>query len=155
MIIQGTGKWCRIVGEPAPNKFKNNAREWSFELYLDEANQRKLLDAGMKPSYLKDKGDGVFIQFTRDEFRKDGSPGKAFEIVDAAKNPWPEGKLIGNGSTLNVMVTLNEREFHKEKFLKPSALKVQVWEWKEYKKDDGFPEGDSPFELTDAESENW
>lgn len=157
MIIQGEGRWCKIVGEPVPNKFKNGAREWSFELYVDEANQRKLLDAGMNPSYLKDKGDGVFLSFSRDELKKDGEPSKPFQVVDAAKNPWPADKKIGNGSTLNVIVNLNERTFRGEKFLKPSVIAVQIWKYVEYKKDDGFPTGESPFMISEGATaeETW
>lgn len=134
MNIQGITTWAVIVGTPRANKFKGGAREWSFDLTVNEVEQKKLLDAGMKATYLKNKDDsrGTYITFVRPELKKDGTPSKPFNIVDAQKNPWPSDKLIGNGSVLNVIVSLNEREFRGVKFLKPSAVAVQIWDHKDY-----------------------
>lgn len=138
-MVTGRVFWAKL-NEPRPNKFKEGAKQWSFDLSLDEENKNILLKQGMKPSYIRNKGDerGDFISFVRDEQKADGSPGKPFSIVDSQKQPWPADKLIGNGSTLNCVVKLNERTFRGDKFLKPSCLSIQVWSLKEYSQDAGF-----------------
>lgn len=152
MLIQGKGMWCKIVGAPHVNKF-SESKQWSFDLEVDKATQKQLFEAGMSKTYLRDK-DGTrepFISFVRDETKKDGSEGQPFKVVDAQNQPWPEGKLIGNGSTLNVVMTLNEREYKGKKLLKPSAIAVQVWELNKYEaKDRGFPTK-PPEEITDED----
>lgn len=141
MLIKGKAAYTRVVGQPHKNKFNPDVDQWSFDLTVDKEAQQTLLEAGMRKTYLRDKEDfrETFISFTRDATKKDGSPGKPYEIVDAQGQPWPEDVLIGNGSVLNVIVTLNERTFRGEKFLKPSCIKLQVWQLVEYKKAD-FPE---------------
>ena len=143
MLIKGQAFWCRVVGAPHDNKF-TKSKQWSFDLSVDKETIQKLLEAGMRKTYIRNKADerGDFLSFQRDATKKDGTEGKPFKIVDAQNNPWPTDKLIGNGSTLNVIVTLNEREFRGEKFLKPSAINLQVWDLVEYSKGSsgsGFP----------------
>jgi hypothetical protein len=107
----------------------------------------------MKPTYLRNKNDerGVFLTFKRKSVKADGESAKPFKVVDNQKNPWPEDKLIGNGSLLNVMVVLSEREYRKEKFIKPSAIKVQVWEHVPYTSNADF-EAKKPDELNDDDA---
>ena len=138
-MISGKAFWFKATGAPRPNKFNPKVPQWSFDLSVDTENQEKLLEKGMKASYLRNKDDerGVFLTFTRDSIKTDGSPGKPFRIVDGKNNPWPEGKEVGNGSDVNVVVSLNEREFRGQKFLKPSAIAVQIWNHVEYEA--GFP----------------
>lgn len=134
MLISGKIYWGKIIGAPRPNKFNPTVPQWSFDLSVDEDTAEKLLGAGMKKTYLRDKQDerGTFLTFTRDSIKKDGSAGKPFSVVDSAKNPWPDGKQLGNGTEVNVVVSLNERTFRGEKFLKPSAVAVQVWDLVKY-----------------------
>lgn len=161
VLIQGKAHWCRIVGSPHNNKFNPDVPQWSFDLSVDDKTATTLLDLGMRKRYLKNKSDerGTFLSFVRESKRKDGTAGKPFKIVDAHNNPWPEDKLIGNGSTLNVIVTLSERSWAGEKFLKPSAISVQVWDLVDYEGKSEFP--DKPDVLledavdTDGEKETW
>lgn len=141
-MISGKAFWFKATGAPRPNKFNPKVPRWSFDISVDTENQQKLLEKGMKDSYLKNKGDerGTFLTFDRDSIKTDGSPGKPFRIVDGKNNPWPDGVEVGNGSDINVVVTLNEREFRGAKFLKPSAVAVQIWNLVAYEA--GFPTKD-------------
>ena len=160
MLISGKCYWAKITGNPVQTQFHNG---WSFDLSLDQGAQEQLIKAGIKKSSLKDKGDdrGVFVTFRRDAERKDGTPGKPYQVIDAHNNPWPDGKLVGNGSTLNVLVALNEREYKKEKFLKPSAVKIQVWDLVDFKSSNQFPvkpqeESEAGTDVTDAsKKKDW
>lgn len=153
MLIQGVIYWGMVLGAPFKGKFHNG---WSFDLSIDEETQKKLLEAGMKKDYLKNKGDdrGTFVQFRRDAVKTDGTPGKAYQVIGPDGNEWPQTKLIGNGSVVNVIVTLNERTFRGEKFLKPSALKLQVWNHEKYENNSGFPQRETT-EDEKASKENW
>lgn len=139
LIVNGKGYWIRVVGSPVENKFKPGINQWSFDLSIDETTQEKLLKAGMRKSYLKNKGDerGTFISFSRDATKADKTAGKPYNIIDHHGNPWSD-ELIGNGSTLNVMVSLNERSYNGMTFLKPSAIKLQVYDHVKYEAK-GFP----------------
>lgn len=134
MMIQGRAFYARITGLPHKNKFNPDVDQWSFELSVDEDVQKKLLAAGMKPTYLRNKNDerGTFISFSRDATKKDGTEGKPYTVVDSKKEPWNPDTKIGNGSVLNCIVQLNERTFRGEKFLKPGAIQIQVWEHSPY-----------------------
>jgi hypothetical protein len=154
MMISGKGYWCKVVGAPVPNKFKPDVPQWAFDLSIDEATEKELLGKGMSKSSLKNKGDdrGTFITFTRDAVKKDGTPGKPFSIVDNKKNPW-DNRLIGNGSELNVVVSLNERTYLGKTFLKPSAVSIQVWTLVEYKSGEFQVKDDTDEQKTGTD--NW
>lgn len=136
--------YARVVGEPYTNKFDPSKKQWSFDLRVDKATQKQLLDAGMRKSFIRNKDErGPFISFVRDATRRDGSEGKPFKIVDHRGEPWDQNVKIGNGSVVNVIVTLNEREYNGQKFLKPGCISFQVWDLVPYEpkaqSDDGFP----------------
>lgn len=133
-MINGKAFWFKAAGTPHANKFNPQVPQWSFDLSVDDTIAQALISKGMKKSYLRDKQDerGTFLTFTRDSIKKDGAQGKPFKIVNAQNNPWDDNVKIGNGSELNVVVTLNERTFRGEKFLKPSAVAIQVWNLIEY-----------------------
>lgn len=146
MMLTGKAFYARITGAPHKNKFNPEVDQWSFELSVDQENADKLLSAGMKPSYLRNKNDerGTFITFSRDAMKKDGTEGKPYTVVDSKKEPWDPSVKIGNGSVLNVITSLNERTFRGEKFLKPGAIQIQVWEHSPY-------EGKTEFDVKDGE----
>lgn len=140
MMLTGKTFWFKAIGSPRPNKFNPDVPQWSFDLSIDEENQDKLIKAGIKKDSFKNKDDerGTFLTFTRDAVKKNGEAGKPFRVVDAQNKDWDQTKNIGNGSELNVVVSLNEREFRGKKFLKPSAVAIQVWDLVEYQSG-GFP----------------
>jgi hypothetical protein len=147
MLITGKIFWSKITGNPVVNKFNPAVPHWTFDLSLSDEEVNKLLAAGMKKTYVKNKQDnrGNFLSFTRDSKKKDPTDstrlvdGKPFTVKDAHDNDWPRGKEIGNGSTINVIIVLNERTYRGEKFLKPSAIAIQVWDLVEFTRTDGFP----------------
>ena len=140
MMIQGKTYWNRTVGEPHENKFAKS-KQWSFDLSIDEDTEKKLLAKGMRKTYIRNKDDerGNFLSFNRDAIKKDGSAGKPYEIVDDQGLPWDQSKLIGNGSVLNCIITMNEREYNGSKFLKPSCVKFQVYDLVTYEAKGTFP----------------
>lgn len=143
MIIQGKAHWAKIVGEPVWG-YKNAHKEWSMDFCVDAKAREKLLAEGMDPSYIKNKGDerGDFITFRRRSVKRDGTEAKPIEIKTRAGADWDGKTRIGNGSTVNVKIALNDVEG--KKGTKPSLIKVQVWELVPYAggDDEDFPVGD-------------
>ena len=156
MMITGPCHYARITGEAPKTKFSPRG-QWSIEISLDGKTKQRLLEAGMKKDYIKNKGDdrGDYLQFTRDAVKKDGKPGKPIEVVGPDKAPWPEDKLIGNGSIVNAIISLNEREWKGEKFLKPGVISIQVWEHVPYERG-GFPTKEETSDMgTPKEEASW
>ena len=142
MLIQGKIRWAKIVGEPSWG-YKNAHKEWSCDLFVDDATIAKLKAEGLKDR-LKDKGDGTFITFKRRELKADGTPNKPIRIVDSKGQPW-DGRKIGNGSVVNVNFAINE--FSKtEKNV--NILSLQVWELVPY-------EGGGDFPIREDDESDW
>lgn len=159
MLLNGKIYYGRILGAPHENKFNPGIDQWSFDLSLNPSEVQVLLDAGVPKDKIKNKNDerGDFVSFSRDATKRDGSPGKPYDVVDGQQNPWPQDVLIGNGSEVNVKTALNEREFRGKKFLKPSAIEVQVWELVEYKGGkDAFPvRATASAPVSPSSTESW
>lgn len=129
MLLKGTAHWAKIVGKPQKG-YTPGEYEWSVDISVDAATSKQLQELGAG-SYIKNKGDdrGDFVSFKRKSIRRDGEEAKPYEIVDHHGEPWGN-KLIGNGSTLNVVYTLNEIPAvgTAKARMKPSAIKFQVWD---------------------------
>lgn len=145
MIIKGKAFWCKIVGDPV-QAYDKDEKEWCIDVgQLDEATIEKLTKMGMRPSYIKDKGDerGKFLQLRRKALKTDGTPAQPIEIQDAHGEPWDGKTLIGNGSTINVAIGLNTVKWKGDQWLKPSLISVQVWDLVPYQPK-GFPRKAAP-----------
>jgi hypothetical protein len=139
MLISGKSYWTKIIGEPRKGYEDDPVPEWSMDVALTPESAKALRDAGCT-SYVKNKGDdrGDFVSLKRKALKQDGTPAKPIKVVDAHNNDWNK-RLIGNGSTVNVSIALNERTYKGKKFLKPSILAVQVWDLVEYQPKESFP----------------
>lgn len=135
MVIKGKAYWAKVLGAPGWG-YKKQHKEWSVDVSIDAKDKERLLAAGMGKQYIKNKDDdrGDFITFRRRELKRDGSPGKPIAVFDRRGKPWDEKTLIGNGSTVNIKIVLNEIDGQKE--TKPGLIKMQVVELVEYEGND-------------------
>lgn len=139
MLIQGLGKWVKVLGEPVWG-FENKHKEWSMDLYVDEDTVERLTNEGLKDK-LKDKGNGPYMTFKRREFKQDGSANSLIRVVDhhgtTLQNGVPgekdhipyKGPRIGNGSTINVNFAINEYGKNQKS---ANILSMQVWDLVKY-----------------------
>ena len=127
MLIQGKAKWAKITGKPHAG-YEGKFNEWSIDVYVDEATEKKLKAEGLGPK-LKDKGNGTYITFKRKELKQDGSPNQPIRVVDHKGEPWNDKVKIGNGSTVNVNFAINE--FGKGQKA-ANILSLQVWDLVKY-----------------------
>ena len=144
MLIQGTSKWLKLLGEPGWG-YEKAFKEWSVDVYIDEATVQRLKAENLGPS-IKEKGDGPYVSFKRKALKADGTPNSPVRIVDHKGQPW-DGRKIGNGSTVNVNFAINE---YKPGKFALNILSLQVWNLVPY--DGGeFPTREDSDEDTGAE----
>lgn len=134
MLIQGKAKWSKVTGAPSWG-YKDQYKEWSIDVYLNEETAQKLKDEGLGAK-LKDKGNGTYITFKRKELKADGSPNQPIRVVDHRGQPWDQKVKIGNDSVVNVNFAINEYGKGEKS---ANILSMQVWELVEYGGGDGFP----------------
>ena len=140
MLIQGKARWAKIVGKPVGGYPDGKGpEEWSIDIELDDVAKKQLADAGMDEKYIKTAKDGSyeFVKFVRKAVTFKGEPGKPFKIVDRAGNPWPQDKLIGNGSVMNVKCDVSE--VVGSGAMKAKAFAFQVFEHVPYEGGEEFP----------------
>lgn len=143
MLIRGTGKWVKVLGEPVWG-YENKHKEWSLDVYLDEEAVHRLEVEGLKDK-VKDKGNGPYITFKRREFKQDGTPNQPIRVVDHHGELWNPKVKIGNGSTLNVNFAINEYGKNQKS---ANILALQVWDLVPYEGSE-FPTKD------DADGGDW
>jgi hypothetical protein len=152
MLIQGKAKWAKVIGDPVWG-YENKFKEWSVDVYVDEATAEKLKSEGLGDK-LKDKGNGLYITNKRKELKKDGTPNQPIRVVDHHGEAWDKRK-IGNGSTVNVNFVINE---YKPGQNNANILSMQVWDYVSYEGGE-FPvreDNDDVQSLADdPESSSW
>lgn len=124
----GTIYWPKIVGERAlHSNYDGDGRQWAYELAPDDPSFLKehgLLDR------LKDKEDpknpdkGEFLYMKKPEFTKDGDKNEPIRIYDEDNNPWPEDKLIGNGTKVDYKLSIVNYGKGKKSGIYTQALRV-------------------------------
>ena len=89
---------CHYASITEPNtKFEP---VWSIQIEVDDNNRSVIESAGLP---ISNKGDdrGDFVTIKRKVARKDGTQRHGPMVKDSQNNIW-DGKLIANGSTVNV-----------------------------------------------------
>lgn len=137
MIIRGKAYWAKVLGEPVKDKYKP-VRQWSMDVAPDEASLKALEDEGLshkiKPAVNKSgkghaSGQG-YVKFERPE-SVTNRQGKQVDmpnipIVDKYGQDWPDDKLLGNGTEVEVAFEIIDGEFNGQPFRKPRIKKIKV-----------------------------
>jgi hypothetical protein len=146
-VITGKAYWAHVQ---APNT--TYEPEWSIDIAVDDNNRSAIEADGLD---IKNKGDerGDFVHIRQRVKRRDGTTNDAPAVVDAQKNATE--KLIGNGSTVNVLYSPFEWEMNGKSGTSAILKKVQVVDLVSYGEDlevvDGFVDGQSPTSMHDDE----
>ena len=130
-VISGEAYWAHVI---TPNTKFNPVGEWSIEVCNLDAKNKKIAEGDGLTIKNKDDDRGDFVTLKQYARTKDGSPRK-ISVKDSQRNPFPNDKLIGNGSKVNVSY------FPKEYTVYGGGVKgylnaVQVVDLVEYKTDD-------------------
>lgn len=108
--LRGKTSYAKILGEPVLS-YDKTQREWTMDLVIDKNTVKELKPLGISDRVkTKDEyNDGQpFLSFRQRELRPDPAtggtkPNDPIKVVQIdGKTPWPQDKLIGNGSTVDV-----------------------------------------------------
>ena len=107
---------------------------WSIQVEVNDDNRSVIEGAGL-PINNKDDDRGDFVTIKRKVLRADGSQRSAPFVKDSQNNPW-NGKLIANGSTVNLKATPYEWNYAGKSGVSADLAAVQVVDFIEYTRDD-------------------
>jgi len=107
---------------------------WSIQVEVNDNNRAVIEGAGL-PISNKDDDRGDFVTIKRKVLRPDGSQRAAPFIKDSQNNIW-NGKLIANGSTVNVKAVPYEWNYAGKSGVSADLAAVQVVDFIEYTRDD-------------------
>lgn len=107
---------------------------WSIQVEVNDDNRSVIEGAGL-PINNKDDDRGDFVTIKRKVLRADGSQRSAPFVKDSQNNPW-NGKLIANGSTVNVKATPYEWNYAGKSGVSADLAAVQVVDFIEYTRSD-------------------
>jgi len=155
MMIRGQAFYAKVLGSPVKG-YNEGDLEWSIDVTVDEATRAKLAELGFSDFYIKpavnprtgkEHASGMdYIQFRRNAKRRDGTDAKPIAVVDRAGKPWPQDKLIGNGSVINVILGKKEVKQGRETRNKPTLIRMQVWDYVPYEASGGSEYTDFPID---------
>lgn len=109
-VIRGTLNWAKVLGEPRLNTYSKE-KEWSVDLTPDAAGMDEIARIGIKDKLRepgeKDSRTEDFLSFRHKESREDRKTGERkfnepIKVVDVTGAPWPQDKMIGNGTVADV-----------------------------------------------------
>ena len=125
--IYVTGK-CHYASLVEPNtKFEP---VWSIQIEVDDTNRSVIEGAGLT---ISNKGDdrGDFVTIKRKVVRADGTQKQGPVVKDSQNNNW-DGKLIANGSTVNVKAVPFDWTYAGKSGVSADLAAVQVIDFIEY-----------------------
>jgi len=147
IYISGT---CYYASITEPNtKFEP---VWSIQIQVDEDNRSVIEQAGITINN-KDDERGDFVTVKRKVLRRDGSQRTPPVVKDSQNNPW-NGKLVANGSKVNVKAIPFEWSYAGNSGTSADLAAVQVVDFIEYTRDDQDFEPVEGGYVQDLEAEN-
>lgn len=128
--VFGTGKiyWPKIVGERAlHDNYDGDAKQWAYELVPDDTTflkEHKLLDRLKDKEDAKNPDKGEYLYLRKPELTRDGEKNEPIRIYDADNNPWPEDKLLGNGTSVDFKLQIVDYGKGKKNGIYTTALRI-------------------------------
>ncbi len=128
--VFGTGKiyWPKIVGERAlHDNYDGDGRQWAYELAPDDSSflkEHKLLDRLKDKADVKNPDKGEFLYMKKPEFTRDGEKNEPIRIYTEDNEEWPEGKMIGNGTSVDYKLSIVDYGKGKKSGIYTQALRV-------------------------------
>jgi hypothetical protein len=107
---------------------------WSIQVEVNDDNRAVIEKSGL-PINNKDDDRGDFVTIKRKVLRPDGTQRAAPFVKDSQNSPW-NGKLIANGSTVNVKATPYEWNYAGKSGVSADLAAVQVVDFIEYMSSD-------------------
>jgi len=120
--IRGKAFYAKVLGRPVPN-FGKDGFEWTIELEPNKEGKALLKDLGVDDRISKgEKGNRIL--FRQKEKRLDGTPNRPITVVDDNNHPWPQDKLIGNESIVDLKFNYKDYGKGKKAGLYPQGIRI-------------------------------
>lgn len=102
VVLRGKVSYAKVLGDPVLN-YSKDGKEWKVDFYDFPLKEVKALGIGDRVKQKDEYLDGKpFMSFKQSELKKDGSPNFPIKVEDIAGKPWPQDKLIGNGTAVDL-----------------------------------------------------
>lgn len=128
LVLRGTTMYAKVLGDPILN-YNKDGKEWKLDLVpMDPKAVKQELKAYGIADRLRTK-DGYadnkpFMSFKQKEFKTNGEENKPIEVVDILGKPWPQDKLIGNGSVIDIKFAVVDYGPGKKHGVYPRKIRV-------------------------------
>ena len=105
-VFRGKAQYAKVLGEPMLN-YNKDGKEWKIDvIFADEKGikaEAKKLGIADRVKQKDDYADGKpYMTFKQAEYKRNGEANERVKVTDILGNPWPQDKLIGNGSDIDV-----------------------------------------------------
>ena len=112
VTLRGRVMYAKVLGEPVPN-YNKDGREWKLDFIPNDAKSAKVDLKGLgvadrlRTRTNKQTDEAVYdgaphLSFKQSEFKADGSPNSHIEVKDILGADWPQDKLIGNDTVVDM-----------------------------------------------------
>lgn len=124
VFVKGFVSWAKVLPKQLCKNYDGTGKEWSLDFTPDDTSflkDFKLTDR------LKDKGDDrkAFLHFRKPEFNADGKPNEPYRIYDADGEAWSPTTFLGNGTRVDVKVSIVDNGKGKKSGLYAQAIRVR------------------------------
>lgn len=123
-FAKGTIYWAKILGSPVTD-YDGTGKEWQYSFVPED------------PSFLKSHGllgrlkqdskgviEGDFLALRSKATDAEGDPKKPIRVVDVDNMPWDDEVLIGNGSKVDVKLSVADWGKGKHKSIYTNIIRV-------------------------------
>lgn len=124
--VYATGKlyWCKALGKPVMN-YEGDAKEWTLDFEPDNTEflkEHRLLDRLKEDK--KGNIEGEFLHLKKPELDSEGKPNDPIRFYDADNKQWDRAVAIGNGSSVDMKLTIVDWGKGKKKSIWVAAVRV-------------------------------
>lgn len=124
VFASGTIYWCKVLGNPV-NNYEGDAREWTYDFVPDDTGFLK--EHGLTDRLKEDKNgnmNGPFLHLKKPELNRDGEVNEHIRVYNADDEEWDREVSIGNGSKVDVKLTIADWGKGKRKSIWTRAIRV-------------------------------
>lgn len=124
VFVSGKIYWAKILGKPVPN-YDGDAREWTYDFVPDDITFLKT--HGLLDRLKEDKKGtmgGDFLHLRKPELDSEGEKNEPIRIYDADNLPWDSETLIGNGSDVDLKLTIADWGKGKKSSIWTKAIRI-------------------------------
>lgn len=122
--LRGKLNWAKILGDPRPNTFDPDNREWTVDVLLDDEGEKLVHKLGLKAKVKETDNGQPFLKFKQREFRVDGGKNDPIRVEDKNGKPWDQDEKIGNGTVADVKFTVKDYGKGKPKGVYIRAIRI-------------------------------